>query len=119
MDLKQYFRKIKETEAAIEEQFPLIVSLETTDGGQAGIATEVSRIEAARALVENRAILATAEQRTAYFERESARKKAFEKSELAKRVQIAIISQVEPSIKALESVAPVEEKKVDGSKGPR
>lgn len=92
MDLKQYFKKIKDTEETIREQYPLIVSLETTDGGKAGVAVEVSRREAAKALVENRAVLADEQQKKEYFEREAARKKSAEKSELSRRLQIAIIS---------------------------
>ena len=34
MDLKQYFRKIRQVEAGLIETFPLVVSLETPDGGK-------------------------------------------------------------------------------------
>jgi hypothetical protein len=97
MDLKQYFKKIKDTETSLEEPYPLVVSLETADGGKAGTVVEVSRREAAKAIVENRAVLANAEQRKAYFEREAARKKVAEKAELSRRLQIAIISDSEVS----------------------
>jgi len=92
MDLKQYFKKIKDTEASIEPPYPLIVSLETSDGGKPGALVEVSRREAAKAIVENRAVLATEEQRNAHFEKEAARKKLAEKAELSRRLQIAIVS---------------------------
>jgi hypothetical protein len=92
MDLKQYFKKINDTEETINEQYPLIVSLETTDGGKAGAVVEVSRREAAKALVENRAVLANEQQQKAYFEREAARRKTAEKADLSRRLQIAIIS---------------------------
>jgi len=95
MDLKQYFKKIKDAEASIESPYPLIVSLETSDGGKAGALVEVSRREAAKAIVENRAVLATEEQRLAYFEREAVRKKLAEKTELSRRLQIAIVSDSE------------------------
>jgi hypothetical protein len=95
MDLKQYFKKIKDTEETIASPYPLIVSLETTDGGKAGTIVEVSRQEAAKAIVENRAVLATDEQAKAHFEREAIRRKAAERLELSKRVQIAIISDSE------------------------
>jgi len=95
MDLKQYFKKIKDTEASIESPFPLIVSLETSDGGKPGAVVEVSRREAAKAIVENRAVLANEEQRKVYFEREAARKKSAEKAELSRRLQIAIVSDSE------------------------
>lgn len=92
MDLKQYFKKIKDTEETIASPYPFIVSLDTADGGKAGIVMEVSRHQAAKAIVENRAILATEEQKKAYVERESARKKAIEKADIARRLQIAIVS---------------------------
>ena len=95
MDLKQYFKKIKDTEESIAEPYLLIVSLETADGGKPGIVTEVSRREAAKALVEGRAATATDEQSKAYFEREAARKKSAEKVELSRRLQIAIVSDPE------------------------
>ncbi len=95
MDLKQYFKKIKDIEATLESPYPLIVSLETTDGGKAGTIVEVSRLEAAKAIAENRAVLASEEQKTAYVERELARKRAIEKAEMARRLQIAIVSNPE------------------------
>ncbi len=95
MDLRQYFKKIKDIEATIESPYPLIVSLETTDGGKAGTLVEVSRLEAAKAIAENRAVLASEEQRTAYVERESARKRAIEKADMARRLQVAIVSNPE------------------------
>jgi len=95
MDLKQYFKKIKDAEASIQEEYPLIVSLETSDGGKPGTVVEVSRSQAAKAIAENRAVLATEEQKTAYYTREASRRKAFEKAELSRRLQIAIISDSE------------------------
>jgi hypothetical protein len=95
MDLKQYFKKINDAEASIAEQYPLIVSLETSDGGRPGTIVEVSRREAAKAIVENRAVLASENQKKAYFEREAASKKLVEKAELSHRLQIAVISDSE------------------------
>jgi hypothetical protein len=95
MDLRQYFKKIKDTELSIEEPYLLIVSLETADGGKPGAVVEVSRQEAAKSLVENRAIRASNEQKEAYFKLEAERKKSAEKAELSRRLQIAIISDSE------------------------
>jgi hypothetical protein len=92
MDLKQYFKKLKDTESSIEEPYLLIVSLETTDGGKAGAVIEVSRPEAAKAMVEGRAVRASNEQKEAYLKLEAERKKSAEKTELSRRLQIAIIS---------------------------
>jgi hypothetical protein len=95
MDLKAYFKKIKETEASIEEPYLLIVSLETPDGGKPGTVVEVSRHEAAKAMAEGRALRANEEQKEAYFKAEGERRKSAEKAELSRRLQIAIISDSE------------------------
>jgi hypothetical protein len=95
MDLRNYFKKIKETASAIEEPYLLIVSLETPDGGKPGTVVEVTRHEAAKALVEGRAVRANEEQTEVYYKQEAARKKYAEKAELSRRLQIAIISDSE------------------------
>jgi hypothetical protein len=92
VDLRQYFKKIRETEANLAEPFLLIVSLETPEGGRAGVVTEVSRELAAKMFVEGRAVLADDQQRHAYFERQAATKKAAEKADLSRRLQVAIIT---------------------------
>jgi hypothetical protein len=92
MDLKQYFKRIKDTETSIDDAFPLVVSLETPDGGKAGAVIEVSRQEAAKAIVEGRAVRADDEQKKEYFEQQAARRTSAEKAELSRRLQIAIIS---------------------------
>jgi hypothetical protein len=92
MDLKQYFRKIRQVEAGLSETFPLVVSLETPDGGKPGLVSEVSREEAAKMIVEGRAVLASEEEKELYREQQARAKEAAEKAELAKRVQVAIIS---------------------------
>lgn len=92
MDLKLYFRKKREIEQSISEPFPVVISLETPDGGKAGILTEVSRANAALMIIEGRAVLANEAEKTAYFERQAALRNAAEKAELAKRVQVAILT---------------------------
>ena len=93
MDVRQYYRKIHEAENSLQDQYPLMVSLETTDGGKAGIISEVSREVAAKMLVEGRAVPATQEEQDLYRERQAAAKKKAEAAELGRRVQVAIISE--------------------------
>jgi hypothetical protein len=69
-----------------------MVSLETPDGGKPGAVVEVSRHEAAKAIVENRAVLANDAQKQAHLEQQATRRKLAEKAELSRRLQIAIIS---------------------------
>jgi hypothetical protein len=93
VDVRQYYRKVREAESSIQEQYPLMVSLETTDGGKAGMVSEVSREIAAKMIVEGRALPATQEEQDLYRERQAAARKKAESAELARRVQVAIISE--------------------------
>lgn len=92
MELKQYFRKIRETEAGLSDTFPLIVSLETSEGGKPGVISEVSREIAAKMIVEGRAALASEEEKHRFREQQAVAKKAADQAELTKQVRVAIIS---------------------------
>lgn len=93
MDVRQYYRKVREVESNLQDQYPLMVSLETSDGGKAGVLSEVSREIAAKTIVEGHAVLATQEEKERYRELQAAAQKRVEKAELARRVQVAIISE--------------------------
>jgi hypothetical protein len=95
MDLKQYFRKVRQVEASITDTFPLVISLETPDGGKPGLASEVSREQAAKMIVEGRAMLASEEEKELYRQQQAQVKRAAEKAEMAKRLQVAIISEAD------------------------
>ena len=107
MDLKQYFRKIRQIEATLVDRFPLVVSLETPDGGRSGLISEIPRAEAAKMIVEQRAVLASEEEKELYRHQQACAKEAAEKTELAKRVQIAIVS--EPDLKRLGSAVMIDD----------
>ncbi len=106
MDLRQYFKKLRDVEAGIEEEFPFVVSLETSDGGKPGVVSEVSRELAAKAIVSGQAVLAADDQKRIYLELQAQRKKAVQKAELAKRLQIAIVS--EPELEPARQEVPVQ-----------
>jgi hypothetical protein len=72
MDLRGYFEKIKEFEAKTKDAFAVIVSLESPDGGRAGILTEVSRSLAAKMVVEGLARLANAEEKRSFDKQRTA-----------------------------------------------
>lgn len=95
MDVKQYFRKLRETEASITDAYPLVMSLETGDGGKAGIITEVHRHVAAKMIVEGRAVLANEEERVSYRERQVSAQRVAERDQLARRLQVAIVTDSE------------------------
>ena len=62
MDLRAYYQKIRDIESKMADEFAVVVSLETADGGKAGAFTEVSRAIAAKMLVDGIALLAEAEE---------------------------------------------------------
>jgi hypothetical protein len=105
VDLRQYFKKIRDTESGLSDTFPLVVSLETSDGGKAGTITEVTREEAAKLIVENCARLANDAEKKAYFEKQASEKKAADRAEMARRVQVTIVGQ--PDFQMVDEDHPV------------
>jgi hypothetical protein len=93
VDLKQYFRKLREIEASLSDAYLLVVSTETPDGGKPGLVSEVSREIAAKLIIEGRAVLASQKDAMAYREQQASARRAAEKADLARRVQVAIISE--------------------------
>ena len=62
MDLRMFYKKVRKLEEEIAETHPVVVSVETQDGGKAGVKTEVHREMAAKLIVEGRARLASDEE---------------------------------------------------------
>lgn len=69
MDLRQYYAAVRLIEDQIAESDVLIVSEATSDGGKAGVLSEVSRHAGARLVVEQKARLATAEEQATFRKR--------------------------------------------------
>jgi len=95
MDLRNYYQKIRQVEAEIGEDPTIVMSLETSDGGKAGRATEVPRETAARLIVELRARLATAEEAAAYRALVEEQRRIADQVQAMSRTQFAVISDVE------------------------
>lgn len=92
MDLRQYFRKMREVEATLPDQYPIISSLETADGGKSGTISEVPRVIAAQLIVEGRAVLATETEQERFRQQQQEAKRLAEQAEAAKRLQVAFIT---------------------------
>jgi hypothetical protein len=60
MDLNSYYIKMREQQATIPDEYPVVVSHATGDGGVKGRMTEVTKRIAARLIVEGMARLADA-----------------------------------------------------------
>lgn len=91
MDLRVYYRKIRDAEASIHEPFPVLCSLETQDGGKEGVLTEVPRHVAAKQIAEGRARLATAEETKAFHAENRRQRRQSEEMERINRLQVVVM----------------------------
>jgi hypothetical protein len=92
MDLKIYYQKIREVERQIEGDDAVVISLETSDGGRSGVATEVPKRLAAKMVVEGRARLAETAAARAFREKVAEAKRAADDLAAASRLQISVVS---------------------------
>jgi hypothetical protein len=92
MDMRVYYAKIREKEDELREDSVVVLSLETADGGRAGVPTEVSRRNAAKLLVEGRAALATEEEAQNFRQAIKEAKTAADEREAARRMEFTLIS---------------------------
>jgi hypothetical protein len=86
-----YFQKIREIERSIADQYPVVISLETPEGGKAGIATEVSRELAARFVADGKVRLATQDERSAFYAEAKAALAAAEEALVASKIQFTVV----------------------------
>jgi len=92
MDLQVYYQKIRDVEAKIADEFPLVVSAETSDGGKGGTKTEVPRRIAAKLLIEGQARLATKEEAKAHREAVAEAKRSADRAAAAAKLQLTVLS---------------------------
>jgi hypothetical protein len=95
MDLKIYFQKIHDLEAKIVDAFPVVVSHEHSDGGKAGVLTEVTRAIAAKLIVEGMARLATIEESKRFQELKAEAKRLADQAMAAAKVQLSVLTSTE------------------------
>jgi hypothetical protein len=91
MDLKSYYQKIRDIEAAIQERFAVVVSLETPDGGKAGNLTEVPPRVAAKMVVERAARLATPEEAKKWRDEQAEACRSAEQVAAASKVHFSVV----------------------------
>ncbi|HUQ95647.1 MAG TPA: hypothetical protein VM120_28475 [Bryobacteraceae bacterium] len=109
MDTRDYYHKIRETVRSLEDEFYVVMSRETPDGGRAGVMTEVNRQQAAKLLVENRARLATAEEAKRHHA--DNHKNRQEAQALAEASQFQLFKMANAVIRAAEPVLKADLKK--------
>jgi hypothetical protein len=91
MDLRSYYRQVREAEATLSGEHFVMVSLATSEGGKAGVLTEVPRAIAARLMAEGRARVASEEDTLAFHEAIRDARAKHEEEELARRLQVMVI----------------------------
>jgi len=97
MDLRRYYQELRQKEAEIEGKEIYVVSLDTPDGGKAGVITQVPKKLGCKLIVEGKARLATTEE-VEQFEKEQAEKRAeFFNQEFARKIQVQVVA--EPSMR--------------------
>ena len=104
MDVKQYYKKLRELEATMSEPYGLVVSSETPDGGRAGVLTEVPRRVACQLLLEGRARCASASEAEAYRQNEAAKREAYKHEQAASRIQFNLVPAAQNQPVAVKTV---------------
>jgi hypothetical protein len=95
MDLRLYYQRIREVEAAITDEYAVVVSKETGDGGVEGRLTETPRRLAAKMIVEGQARLATKEEAAEYRASLAEAKRIVEQAAAAANLRVSVLSTSE------------------------
>ncbi len=93
MDLKAYYRRVRELEASLPDEFLVVKSISTEAGGVDGRLTEVSRPLAAKLLAEELAELASADEAKEFRKKALAAQQAELERREAARIQFHVISE--------------------------
>jgi hypothetical protein len=91
MDLRVYYQKIRDERRQIADEFPIVVSHETPDGGRKGRMTEVTRDLAAKLLVDGTAHLASDTEAAEFRQRQADMRKAAQDELAASKVQLTVV----------------------------
>ncbi|MGD0868226.1 MAG: hypothetical protein ABSB88_01640 [Bryobacteraceae bacterium] len=92
MDLRQYYQKIREKEAAFKDPFPVLVSRETGDGGKNGVLTEVTPQIAARMVIDGTAQEASEEQAREFRKQQAEVRRMAQEAAEAAKVLVAVVT---------------------------
>jgi hypothetical protein len=91
MDLRSYYKKVRDAEASLKGNEVVVVSLATSEGGKDGVLTEAPRGVAAKLIAEGRARVATSEEAGEFRDGLRAAREQYEQEEAARRVQIVMM----------------------------
>jgi hypothetical protein len=100
MDLRGYYKEIRDMEASIPTPYTVIASVPTSHGGKAGVITEVPRLIAARMIVEQSARLATDQEAADFYQKHAAQRQAEAEAQAAAKVKVILAEPVVPAASA-------------------
>src|SRR5579871_6147705 len=98
MDLQVFYRKIRETIDKIEGLCAIVVSLESPDGGKAGVKTEVPKHIAAKMIIDGLARLASADEIRDFLAEKAEAKRKADQATAASRVQFVVMPPSEQRV---------------------
>jgi hypothetical protein len=107
MDLRTYYKDIRDIEASIPTPYTVIASVPTSLGGKDGVITEVPRLIAARMIVERSARLATEQEAADFYQKHATRRQAEAEAQAASKVRVIL---AEPVVAAPPAVKDGKEK---------
>ncbi len=91
MDLRSYYKKVRDAEATLAGEDFVMVSLATSEGGKEGVRTHAPRSIAARLIAEGRARVATAEEASEFHDEHRVAREKYEQEEAASRMQVMVV----------------------------
>jgi hypothetical protein len=91
MDLRTWYKKVRDAEASLTGEHLVMVSLATSEGGKEGVRTEVPRSIAARLVAETRARVASEEEALEFRKANRLALEQHQQDEAARRVQVMVI----------------------------
>lgn len=100
MDLKGYYRKLREKAAELPDGDQVVVSEATADGGVAGVVSVVPKEVACRLLVEGRARLASAEEAEVYRAEQAEARAEWLRARAAERIHVQLMNGLEQEAQA-------------------
>ena len=96
MDLRSYYKKVREAEATLKGDDIVLVSLATPEGGKPGVLTEAPRGVASKLIAEGRARVATDKEASEFREGLRAARGKYEQDEAARRLQVVMVPAGNP-----------------------
>ena len=95
MDLKSYYRKLREIESGLAEEFVVVRSLATPDGGIEGVLIEVARALAAKMIADGMAELADKAESDALRAKAAEDKKQEDQRRAAAKIQLTVLTETD------------------------